>query len=162
LDSATDPQLTNVGGTYLYIVNSSAAVVAASQSSVNDATRKANLATIKTALENYKDTAGSYPIATELTKLYIQNNPVFLSLVPTYISSIPTDPKSAVGWYYAYKSTDGKSFSLSARLENVSDAQASMVGGVALYYVYNDDEVLPGLDSTGTTTDTGQNGYDFY
>lgn len=101
-----------------------------------DKTRKSDLITIKTALEKYKQTNGSYPKAPEMVKLNTKDNIIQTSLVPEFIASIPTDPKAAEGWYYGYKS-DGNKFTLSARLENSDDPQVTRVGEAYVHWVYN-------------------------
>lgn len=104
----------------------------------NDEHRKADLVLIQTALAAHKQAKGSYPVAATLTKLNTASNILGISLVPSYIAILPADPKSIDGWYYAYKSVDGINYSLSARLEDSTDPEATNAGGgVFLYYVYN-------------------------
>lgn len=103
----------------------------------NDNVRKSNLASIKAALQAYKQKTGKFPVSSALTKLSENGNIVAKSVVPTYIASLPADPNASGGWYYAYTS-DGKTFRLSARFENLSDPQISKVGDIYLHYVYND------------------------
>ncbi|MEI6498730.1 MAG: type II secretion system protein GspG [bacterium] len=161
LEDPNDAQLTTVDGNRLYLLSNSVYSNSATPDA-NDKTRKSDLVTIKSSLEKYKLAKGSYPIANELTKLYIQGNVVSSALVPNYLSSMPLDPKNDAGWYYAYKSTDGKSFSISARLENTSDPQAQKSNGVYLYFVYNNDEVLQTNSNTSSSSTETQNGYGFY
>lgn len=101
-----------------------------------DKTRKSDLQTIKTALETFKQTNGSYPKASEMVKLNVKDNVIQTSLVPEFIAGIPTDPKAAEGWYYGYES-DGNKFTLSARLENSDDPQVTKVGEAYIHWVYN-------------------------
>jgi hypothetical protein len=110
---------------------------AASTGEQNDNLRKTDLAKIKGGLEAYKKKYGKYPISSSLLHLDSSGNIVSTALVPTYIDSIPTDPKAADGWFYGYTS-NGKTFKLSARFENLTDPQITKVGDIYLHYVYND------------------------
>jgi len=101
-----------------------------------DNQRKNDVSKLLQALKEYKTANGSYPISTELLKLNSSNNTIEKALVPKYLSAWPSDPTD--GWYYAYKS-DGKKCSISARLENTSDSEGQMLGGVFLYLKYNNE-----------------------
>lgn len=107
------------------------------QAEQNDFTRVADLAETKSALEGYKEKTGGYPIASSLLKLNIAGNAVEQALTPTYISKLSVDPKDSEGWFYGYTS-NGKTFKLSARFENLADKEITKVGDVYLHYVYND------------------------
>lgn len=102
-----------------------------------DAKRKADIDSILVALKQYKTENKSYPISSELLKLNVSDNAITKILVPRYLLAMPQDPQE--GWYYAYKSADGKSCSVSSRLENQSDPTGSLVNNVLLYLKYNND-----------------------
>lgn len=101
-----------------------------------DQTRKNDLQNIKAALEKYKAANGKYPVANSMIHLDAKDNVVQKALVAEYISAIPNDPKVSDGWYYGYTS-NGKKFTLSARLENTADPQVTKVGDIYLHWVYN-------------------------
>jgi hypothetical protein len=103
-----------------------------------DQTRKQDVTNILAALKNYKSKMGYYPVSSALLKLNTTENTIYRALVPTYITTLPQDPKSTDGWYYAYKS-DGIKCSVSARLENQSDPEGTISNGVLLYLKYNND-----------------------
>lgn len=102
----------------------------------NDTKRHNDLEAIKTALNSYKQSYGRYPVATRFVNLSQAGNVVSSAIVPKYLSSLPTDPNAASGWWYGYKS-DGKTFTLSARFENINDAEVTNVDGIYLHYVKN-------------------------
>jgi hypothetical protein len=104
----------------------------------NDQKRKADLATLKNALESYKAEYGKYPIAPTTLKLNIESNLISQKLAPDYITSLPKDPLDSEGWFYGYKSIDGKSYYVSARLENVNDPEIKVVDNINLYFLYNE------------------------
>ncbi len=122
--------------------------VAATTTNANDTKRKTNLASIGTALESYKSANGSYPLAAALVKLNTTANILQTSLVPSYLSALPADPKDSEGWYYGYKSSDGKGYSLSTRLEDSSDTSGVTSNGVTLYEVTGGTTV-PAIINTG-------------
>jgi hypothetical protein len=102
----------------------------------NDAKRHQDLLDIKNALNNYKTRYGQYPKSNSFININSASNIVKQSLMPSYLDSIPSDPNSSGGWWYGYKS-DGRSFTLSARFENINDREVTKVGGVYLHYVWN-------------------------
>lgn len=95
----------------------------------NDTTRKKDITTIKDALKQYYQANQTYPISTTVDK---SNSPTTIlnALVPTYLKSIPQDPVSSR--YFGYKS-DGKTFELTAVLDNTSDPAGIKSGN---YYIY--------------------------
>jgi hypothetical protein len=103
-----------------------------------DQTRKQDVINILAALKSYKDKMGYYPVSSALLKLNTTDNAIYRALVPTYVTTFPQDPKTADGWYYAYKS-DGIKCSVSARLENGADPEGTTSNGVLLYLKYNND-----------------------
>ncbi len=102
-----------------------------------DSKRKTDVGSVLDALKQYKADNGSYPVSKTLLKLNASGNIIEQALVPKYISALPSDPTD--GWYYAYKSNEGKNCSISARLENASDPLGQTIGGVLLYLKYNDN-----------------------
>lgn len=110
---------------------------AATTAEANDSIRKTDLASIKSALASYKQKYGRYPVSSSMTHLNTSGNIVETALVPTYLKSLPADPKAAEGWYYAYTS-DGMTFRLSTRFENLNDREVTKSGDIYLHYVYND------------------------
>jgi len=109
--------------------------VTATESS-RDILRKTDLASIKSALLEYSSDNGYYPVSSSWSNINQASSQVASKLVPEYLASIPTDPKSAEGFYYGYKS-DGKTFTLSARFENLNDSEISQFGDIWLHYVYS-------------------------
>ena len=103
----------------------------------NDQQRKADLSTIKNALEAYKSKYGNYPKSTSSMNLGVESNIVSTALIPNYIATMPKDPKSLDGWFYGYKSLDGKSYYLSTRLESLVDPSLKIVDNISLYFLYN-------------------------
>jgi len=100
---------------------------------INDAQRKIDLASIKAALEDYKSIGGKYPVSASYVSLNTATNVVAKALVPKHLAALPLDPKSADGWYYAYKSTNGTTFTLSTKLENLVDPALTTVNGTSFY-----------------------------
>ncbi|MEI7792618.1 MAG: hypothetical protein WCI57_04005 [Candidatus Berkelbacteria bacterium] len=100
---------------------------------VNDAQRKIDLASIKTALEDYKSIGGKYPVSASYVALNTTTNVVAKALVPKHLAALPVDPKASSGWYYAYKSANGTTFTLSTKLENLVDPTLTTVNGTSFY-----------------------------
>ncbi|MBI3495032.1 type II secretion system protein GspG [Candidatus Berkelbacteria bacterium] len=99
-----------------------------------DAFRKKDLATIQTYLESYLTDQGSYPVAAKTTRLNDSTATVVTALVPKYTAALPKDPKDPE-YFYGYKSVDGKTYLLSARLEDTTDPEGKTEGTVFLYTV---------------------------
>lgn len=115
----------------------------------NDATRKADLVKIKDALKSYYQANQSYPVAQTMDKTNDPNS-VLKVLVPTYLASLPTDPVATK--YYGYTS-DGKTFALTAVLDDTTDPTGVKVGNYYLYKVTDVSTETPTATSgTGTTT----------
>ncbi len=104
--------------------------------STTDQTRKSNVDLIVKGLEKYKAEKGSCPISKNILKLSESSNIIERALVPKYLVEIPKDPRNRDGWYYGYKSNDGKNCSVSARLEEPSDSEGIKIDGVLLYLKY--------------------------
>jgi len=136
LEDATNSQAVIQDGVPIYKLEVSASSTpVATTNSANDQTRKADLAQIKDALIRYYNDNYEYPISKQILKIG-ETNALKTALVPGYLDVLPVDPTT--GWYYGYKSPDGQSFSLSARLENTKDAEAKLSGGIYLYFLYNE------------------------
>lgn len=120
----------------------------------NDEIRKEDLATIQIALQNYFSATGNYPISNGRESLSTSDNILEKELVGAgYIDALPYDPESTK--YYAYKSDDGTSFSLTALLDDATDADAVISGGLALYEITQDSVVTTSPNSYTNTSDTG-------
>lgn len=85
----------------------------------DDAKRKTDLINIRLALEFYSSENGGYPISMNAVKLNDANSSAYKALIKYTSSSSLKDPKDP-DFFYLYKS-DGKSFEISARLENDKD-----------------------------------------
>lgn len=122
----------------------------------NDAIRKTDLINLKTALGKYYSAKQSYPTSISISKTSDVDTPLKV-LVPDYISSLPVDPLSPTN-YYGYKSADGKTFELTAVLEDQSDQAGTFVGNYFLYIVTDYSQETPSTsnpsDSTTSTTDS--------
>lgn len=98
-----------------------------------DEKRKDDLDQIAAALTIYKEANGVYPTSSNsLIPLNATGNMLISTLVPGYMAKLPSDDKTASGWYYAYKS-DGISYSLSSKLESTTDPEGTLVGSAYLY-----------------------------
>lgn len=113
----------------------------------NDVQRKADLASLKDALKKYFAANQAYPIAATEQKTSDPSTALTV-LVPTYIVKLPTD--SLTTQYYGYKS-DGKTFEISAVLEDATDPSAIKVGNLYVYKV-TDSSTETTTSATDTTT----------
>jgi len=95
-----------------------------------DATRKSDLGKIKDALKKYYQANQSYPEAKTVQETSDPNCVLNSTLVPTFLDRLPVDP--LVTNYYGYTS-DGRTFELTAALEDKTDASGIQVG---TYYIY--------------------------
>lgn len=114
-----------------------------------DIQRKADLATVQTYLESYKADKGVYPTAAATVKTSDTSSVLVTSLVPTYVSIMPVDPKSSEGYYYGYKSANGITYELTSRLEDTTDPAGSLEGAYFIYRLKGDAN--PSLNTTTTT-----------
>ena len=96
----------------------------------NDAKRKADLSQIMLALEMYNSDFDKYPVSKGLEKINDANCVLYKILEP-YLSKLPVDQKDPEYWY-GYKS-NGKTYELTARLENLEDESCVTQNGVCLY-----------------------------
>jgi len=119
--------------------------------SVNDKTRKSDLANLKAALTAYYQAEQSYPVA-ETSQKTSDKTSALSVLVPTYIAALPDDPLAPT-YYYGYKS-DGKTFELTAVLEDRSLGDGTLVGSLYLYKVTDTSAETPSTTSSSTDTTT--------
>ncbi len=138
--------------TLLFASNSTTTTVQKSvtvtPNSSNDQTKKADLIKIQQALLNYFAGTGKYPVATTMIYLNTVNNVVEKALVPAYLSALPADPNSP-DKNYAYKS-DGKTFTLSAVLDNATDPEGVVEGSITLYKVTEATKATTSSTATAT------------
>lgn len=97
-----------------------------------DVKRKANLRDIKLALELHFAENGSYPASPSPVKLNDATSSIYKDLIKYTSPDNMKDPKDPE-YFYLYKS-DGKSFEISARLENVKDPECEIAeNGFCIY-----------------------------
>lgn len=159
-DSTLDTDLTNTSTDQTGLpstvtgINSTGTDLATAPTSdtplARDIQRKADLATIQTYLEGYKADKGVYPTAVAAVKTSDTSSVLVTSLVPTYVSLMPVDPKSSEGYYYGYKSADGITYELTSRLEDTTDPAGSLEGAYFIYRLRGDASST--VNSTSTTT----------
>jgi general secretion pathway protein G len=84
-----------------------------------DAVRKADLETIRSALEMYKADCNEYPATSALSGTSLNGTDTTGSCLTTniYLSEIPVDPLGPVERKYFYRSVDQQSYALCAALE---------------------------------------------
>jgi hypothetical protein len=97
-----------------------------------DNQRKSDLHTIQEALINYFAAQSKYPVSEKLVMLNTSGNILEKELIPTYLNKLPADPVATKS--YGYKS-DGKTFTLTAVLDNTSDPDVTLEGGLPLFEV---------------------------
>ncbi len=108
-----------------------------------DIKRKIDLVNFLLALQNYKKDKNVFPSTNGVTEKTEDKNSIIYSLAPKYIKSIAIDAKSP-DFYYGYTS-DGKSFTITARLENEKDPDCYNTGKICLYKLTeknNEEELL--------------------
>lgn len=119
----------------------------------NDKIRKEDLSSLKTALKAYYQANQTYPVAATTQKTSDATSALSV-LAPTNIAQLPVDPLSPT-YYYGYKS-DGKTFELTAVLEDKTTDGGTQVGSLYLYKVTDTSVETPATaTSTDTTTTTG-------
>lgn len=113
-----------------------------------DSQRKQDLAGIKMYIDQYFAKNGRYPIAPLIEKIDNANSTVYTALVPNITTALPNDPWAVnYGYWYGYKSADGSSYDLTARLEDTTDPSGKQED---LYYIYR----ITSTGLTPTATDT--------
>jgi len=123
--------------------------------SSNDQVRKSDLVVIQGKLLDFYAGEGSFPVSAAIVNLSSANNVVATSLVPNFISKLPADPDPSK--YYGYKS-DGKTFTLTAVLDDLADEDAVIQNGLAIYEVTNQTKATIGtVSKTPALTSTTSN-----
>lgn len=113
----------------------------------DDEQRKADLAQIKSALLDYFAGQGEFPVAKSLT-LLTASNILETELVPTHLTVFPVDPSVAKSYGYI---SDGSTFTLSAILDDSSDADVVVKDGQAIYsIVYDPTKATVSASATST------------
>lgn len=97
-----------------------------------DTKRKSDLANIAKALDSYRTNTGQYPISAN-EKISSSAGTLYKSLVPNYITLLPLDPLDP-NYYYGYDS-DGRSYTLSAVLEDSNDSDGRKIGNKNIYFL---------------------------
>lgn len=116
-----------------------------------DAERKADLATIKAALELWKSDRGSYPQTGEVSTKTNDNKSTLSTLVDQgYLTKLPVDPSDPT-YYYGYKSVDGSGYELWSILEDQSDTQGVARGSYFIYSISGGS-----VSSVSNSDDTGR------
>ncbi|MFA6096947.1 MAG: type II secretion system protein GspG [Candidatus Paceibacterota bacterium] len=90
----------------------------------DDVMRKSNIAQIGNALEMFFLQNGSYPVSLGGTKLNDENSAAYQDLIKYVNSSNLKDSKDPE-FFYLYRS-DGKSYEITARLENIKDPECKI------------------------------------
>jgi len=93
----------------------------------DDIKRKSDLRDMRYALELYFLENGNYPISVDSVKLNEASSPVYKELTKYANPNSLKDPKEPE-FFYLYRS-DGKSFEISARLENNKDSECEISDG---------------------------------
>lgn len=99
-----------------------------------DAQRKEDIRKISTLLSAYYADNKIYPVSGELDKLNLSTSIVAKALVPKYVTKLPVDPLDP-DFFYAYKSSDGKTYEISARIEDSTDSDATLIGSKYLFII---------------------------
>lgn len=99
-----------------------------------DAKRKEDIRTISTLATAYFADNQSYPISSSADKLNLTSSILAQALVPKYTAKLPADPLDP-DFFYGYTSADGKGYELSARLEDSTDIEATLVGSKYLFVI---------------------------
>jgi len=91
----------------------------------SDKQRVSDLRNLSSMIIKYKIENGNYPISISASKLNESNGVVTKIKSANEETNLPLDPKHPI-YYYGYTSADGKSFELSARLENIDDPRCDL------------------------------------
>lgn len=123
-----------------------------------DTQRIQNIEELKKAIALYYSNNGSYPnsgVAVELSSAQASwntaGNPLYVALVPTYISKLPIDPKNtpannvvynaATDYAYYYSTYDANSYKteydLVTRLENANNPNSCAIRGTAFCIMHS-------------------------
>jgi predicted esterase len=99
-----------------------------------DKRRVSDLNSISYMLLRYKEQNGSYPVSPSVVRLDQDNEITREIKSANHNMDIPVDPDSPE-YYYGYKSTDGKSYELSAVLEDKNDSRCRLEGNLCIYRI---------------------------
>ncbi|MBI4175192.1 type II secretion system protein GspG [Candidatus Berkelbacteria bacterium] len=122
-------------------------LLSGSQQEVNDARRKADVATMQAALELYHYDYGRYPVTSSLDSKTTDGAPVLQELVTKgYLMVLPEDPRHP-DYFYGYHSQDGTDYALWCLLENEQDSDGENQSGYWVYRVTN--HPTAGADASG-------------
>lgn len=92
------------------------------KASARDAKRKADLETVRSALEIYRTDCGAYPATLSWGGSLTGSKPSSpCASSDTYLSTVPQDPQAGAGYMYSY-TPSGNSYVLCAYLETQSGA----------------------------------------
>lgn len=114
-----------------------------------DLQRKNDLVNIKSALKQYYQINQSYPLSQKVQNLSESDN-IIATQLKDFISPLPKDPSSPT-YYYGYIS-DGKTFTLTAVLEDKNDPNGKEVGNYLIYEITDISVELP-IAPTDTLSD---------
>lgn len=104
--------------------------------SKRDSRRKEDLGTIFLMIYEYRDKTGTFPVSPSIVKLD-ENNGIVAEIKSINGEEIPLDPNNPE-YYYGYVSPDGKSFEISARLEDLDDSGCDPdIENICLYKIKN-------------------------
>ncbi|NTU46943.1 prepilin-type N-terminal cleavage/methylation domain-containing protein [Candidatus Roizmanbacteria bacterium] len=139
----------------IIILLSSMAVVTYRQFTAQsrDARRKADLESVRAALEMYKSVNNLYPgigavaPGTSNTSALVSS----VSLLSTYMSSLPTDPKPPTGCGYLYVvDSTWKSYTLFTKLETTTSSEVTKVKPAPLTVVGSTSDNITYTVTSGT------------
>ncbi|MFA6422943.1 MAG: type II secretion system protein GspG [Patescibacteria group bacterium] len=111
--------------------------ITGSRERARDAVRKSDLRSLQAALEIYYEDNNAYPLSKSVVKTSDENNILTVLVSSNYLKTLPIDPVPDK-YYYGYKSVDGKSFELTAILEDITDTSGAMSGNFNIYKLTND------------------------
>ncbi len=101
-----------------------------------DKQRIFDLNSISKMLKRYKEENGIYPVSYTSAKLN-ENNQVTRKIKSASENmDIPVDPNDPK-YYYSYRSANGNSFEIAARLENLEDKDCEIINNMCIYKISN-------------------------
>lgn len=120
-----------------------------------DSQRKQDLAGIKMYIDQYSTKNGKYPIAPLIEKIDNTGSTVYAALIPNITTALPNDPWAvSYGYWYGYKSADGSSYDLTARLEDTTDPSGKQEDIYYIYRITSTGLAPTAPDTTSSTTTT--------
>ena len=122
-----------------------------STSSSRDSQRKQDLSSIKMYIDQYYTKNSKYPVAPVIEKINDTSSIIYQALIPNITTSLSNDPwADDYGYWYGYRSDDGTSYYLTARLEDTADPSGKLEDQNYIYRLLNSGEPA----STSATTST--------